>query len=248
LHRLILIFCLVPATVFADVQLTFKDGSKKCGPYIERGAAYCRTIPGGELCWQKNELISSKAVERCDHSDSAAIAKTHYELTENSYVDPKLRTYGIKTYAVLPAEHYIRWLDTRPAEGQKITERNTDKVQHMIQHLGFDCVKRTDLTALSQKRNVSLAGLTNEKAQAIGQLAHADAVVIISIIDSGVDYKNSTVFEEMNLRAVSVATGKILWKSILKGSVEAEYGTYHVHEVLDTIETKLYERLGSKLK
>ncbi len=176
-----------------------------------------------------------------------AVSDLNFVTTENSYVDPKLKTYHIQSYAVLPVEHHVQWLNERAHEGQGVVKRNTDKIELLIMRLGKDCVERSKLDAILKEQALSLTGLTNEKAQYVGKLINADAVIIATIPSMGRHSTQSTYFVDIDIKAVSVSTGKILWKSLLKGSTVAEIDKYNYEDILNTIETKLYELLESKL-
>jgi tetratricopeptide (TPR) repeat protein len=175
------------------------------------------------------------------------VSDLNYIITEKSYIDPKLNTYNIQSYVVLPVEHHVQWLDVYKA-GPGLIKKNINKIELLMMRLGKDCVERSKLDAILKEQALSLTGLTNEKAQYVGKLINADAVVIATIPSMGLHSTQSTFFEDIDIKAVSVATGKILWKSLLKGSVVAPQDTYNNDDILDTIETKLYELLESKLR
>jgi tetratricopeptide (TPR) repeat protein len=191
-----------------------------------------------------------------DPHDSSVVVRSapadmsgfNYELKEDSYVDPKLGKYNIQSYVVLPVEHHVSWLNERAHEGHGVVKRNIDKIELMMMRLGKDCVERSKLDAILNEQKLSLTGLTNEKAQYVGKLTNADAVIITTIPSMGVHQTQSIFYEDIDIKAVSVATGKILWKSMLKGGVTAEKFKYDYEIILDNIETKLYELLESKLK
>jgi hypothetical protein len=63
----------------------------------------------------------------------------------------------------------------------------------------------------------------------------------------GVHSTQSIFFENIDIEAVFVATGKVIWKSLLHGRVVADLNKYNYEILTDTIETKLYEMLASKL-
>ncbi len=175
------------------------------------------------------------------------LSDLNYIITEDSYIDPKLNTYNIQSYVVLPVEHHVQWLDVYQS-GPGLIKKNIDKIELLMMRLGRDCVERSKLDAIMKEQSLSLTGLTNEKAQYVGKLINADAVIIATIPSMGRHSTQSTFFEDIDIKAVSVATGKILWKSLLKGSVVAPQDKYNNDDILDTIETKLYKLLESKLK
>ncbi len=224
---------------------------------------------GDRVEWLKRraecyEKLSSKdkspadyeKVRQYDSRDSAVIVRSapanisafNFELKENSYIDPNLSKYHVQSYVVLPVEHHVQWLNERGSQSEGVVKRNIDKIELMIMRLGKDCVERSKLDAILQEQKLSLTGLTNEKAQYVGKLINADAVIITSIPAMGMYHTESMFFEDIDIKAVSVSTGKILWKSLLKGSVIADKNKHADGLVLDVIETRLYELLESKLK
>lgn len=77
----ILGLCLFPIVAFAETQITFKDGTKVCGHYIEKDNTYCRIMEGGEVCLPKSELVSAATMSVCGdeemNGDSTAYLKEH---------------------------------------------------------------------------------------------------------------------------------------------------------------------------
>jgi len=65
MKSVIVLLCLFPTLAFGAVQLNFKDGSIMCGPYVDNGAAYCKKMSGGEVCWQKSDIKSTVKVDEC---------------------------------------------------------------------------------------------------------------------------------------------------------------------------------------
>ncbi len=175
------------------------------------------------------------------------LSKLRYDLKDNTYIDPNLGSLGIRTYAVAPVEHHVPWLTARADEGSMVMARNGDKIQDMIKLLGCACVKRSELAALLKEQNMPLSDLSYAGAQTLGKRAHADAVILSTVLGMGVDYTNSQVFVNLDIKAVSVKSGKIIWKSLMNGRVDAEYGTYKYQEVLDAIETSLYNLLTTRI-
>jgi tetratricopeptide (TPR) repeat protein len=189
--------------------------------------------------------IDSSVVVRSAQPDYSAL---NYELKENTYVDPKLAKYNIHSYVVLRVEHLVSFLNERPYEGQAVIKRNIDKIEIMMMRLGSDCVERSKLDAILNEQKLSPKGLTDEKVQYVGKLINADAVIIATIPSMGVHSTQSIYFEDIDIKAISVATGKVIWNSRLNGSVVANLDKYNYEIIIDTIETKLYELLASKLK
>jgi len=79
--------CLVPKLAFCEIQLNFKDGSSLCGNYTERDKAYCRMMPAGDFCVQKNEIKSLMTVSGCGDIDgtgeSTGYLKQHNKTQED---------------------------------------------------------------------------------------------------------------------------------------------------------------------
>lgn len=65
MKTIILLMCLIPTIAFAELQLNFKDGTKTCGNYSEKGAQYCKGMTGGEICLDKSTLKSVSKVDDC---------------------------------------------------------------------------------------------------------------------------------------------------------------------------------------
>ncbi len=175
------------------------------------------------------------------------ISSFNYDLKESTYMDPQMSKDRVQAYVVLPVEHHIQWLNERSHEGQGVAKRNSDKLELMLLRLGYDCIERAKLDAILNEQKLSLTGLTKERAQYVGKLVSADAVVIAEIPAMGVHHPLRTCYEDIDIKAVSVSTGKILWKSLLKGSVVSETESVDYRVVLDALETKLYELLEAKM-
>ena len=176
------------------------------------------------------------------------VSALNYELKENSDIDPKISKYNLQSYVVLPVEHQVPWLDKRAEEGRGVVTRNADKVERMIGRLGNDCIDRSKIDSALDAQNLSRTGFTNENAQSVGKLINADAVIITTIPAMGFYNAQSIFYEDLDIKAISVSTGKVLWKSLLKGSVLADRDKYIYAAIYDAMETKLYELLESKLK
>ncbi|HUJ18796.1 MAG TPA: CsgG/HfaB family protein [Nitrospirota bacterium] len=216
-----------------------------------KNRAYCY-----ERLGQNNEARADfERIRYYNLQDNAVVARSplvdlstmNYQVKENGYVDPKINTYNIHSYVVLPVEHHVEFLDARPWEGQRVIKRNTDKIELMMLRLGHECVERAKLEALLREQKLSQTGLTIEKAQYVGKLINADAAIITTIPGMGIHHSQSAYFVDIDIKAVSVSTGQILWKSLLKGFVVTELFGNDYEVVLDNIETKLYELLERKL-
>jgi hypothetical protein len=63
---LILLLCFIPSLAFAETKIKFRDGSAMCGDgYVDKGDKYCKSIGGGESCFDKAEIVSVTAIEDC---------------------------------------------------------------------------------------------------------------------------------------------------------------------------------------
>jgi len=173
-----------------------------------------------------------------------------YELTENSFISPNLKKEGIRTYAVLPVEHDAAWAKNKESKikGVDVAKRNVDKIELLLLQLGFECVERVKLEALLSEQKLSLTGLTIDKAQYVGKLINADAVVLTTIPSMGLHADPYQYFEVIDIKAVSVASGKIMWKSNLKGNTARGNVRIDNDIIFDNIETKLYELLQKKIQ
>jgi len=171
-----------------------------------------------------------------------------YDLSEHSYVDPKIHELNIKSCAVLSVEHKVNWLNTRPDKGKVIVYNNIAKIERMLRGLGYNCLERSKVVEILDNQKLSLAGLSNEKAQQIGKLIKADAVIIATIPSMGKNHSRNMYFEDITIKAISVTSGQVVWSSQLKGSVVAGQNTYDYTLILDSMESKLYDLLQAKLK
>lgn len=71
---IIIVLCLSPSLAFAEeTLLKFKDGSAPmCGNYTEKGNQYCKSVGGGDVCWQKSDIKSVTKVEECEEGGFSA--------------------------------------------------------------------------------------------------------------------------------------------------------------------------------
>lgn len=119
----------------------------------------------------------------------------------------------------------------------------------MLKGLGYTCLDRSKIIALSDDQKLSVTNLANEKARQIGNLLNADAVIIATIPSMGIDRSLNIYYENIDIKAISVASGQTIWNSRLNGRVDATDLEANSHMViLDSIESKLYDLLQSKLK
>ncbi len=174
-------------------------------------------------------------------------AEANFELNEITSVNPNINGLNIKYYAVLPVEHQVEWLSTR-SEGRVVVMNNTAKIERMLRQLGYEYIDRSNMIAKIEDQRLSLSDMTNEKAQQIGKVIKADAVIITTITDMGKDHSKNLFYENISIRAISVTTGQVVWSSQLKGSVAAGQDACNYSLILDSIESKLYERLQVKLQ
>jgi len=172
-----------------------------------------------------------------------------YNLKDDTYVSPKVKELNIQSYAVLNVDLQVNWLNARGG-GQSTTVKNNNiaKIQRMLIGLGYGCVERSTITALVDDQKLSLSDLTTEKAKQIGRLLNVDAVIIAKIPSMGKNHALNTYYEDIEIKAISVANGHVIWNSLLKGSVDAGQDVYGHMVVLDSIESKLYDLLQTKLK
>ncbi len=176
------------------------------------------------------------------------LSDLEFTLTDNSFIPPRNTGEGVRTIVVLPIDYHDDSLYRSQQEVQGVVRRNGDKIELMLMRLGYDCVERVKLEALLAEQRLSLTGLTEEKGKLVGKLINADAVVMTSIPFLGVDTAQGAVIENIDIKMVSVTTGRILWKSLLRGSTVAHSDSYNRQDIFDILETKLYDLLEAKLK
>ncbi len=176
--------------------------------------------------------------------------KLDYKVSENTFVNPGIKNMNINTYLVFPAIIHAAWLNKKNEEvtRKSFEQRNADKLELMLLRLGYNCVDRSKLEKILTEQKLSLSGVTVENAKNIGKLLAADAVVIVTIPDTGWFSEQNMSFTNISVKAVSVRTGSIVWKSILKGTVAHDYKKIHDRIVVDHIESKLYRLLEEKLR
>ena len=173
-----------------------------------------------------------------------------YNLSDDSYVVPKLNELNIHSYAVLNVDLRVDWLNKRgKSQSTAFVDSNIAKIERMLKGLGYTCLDRSKIIALSDDQKLSVTNLSNEKVQQIGRLLNADAVIVATIPSMGINRSLNIYYENIDIKAISVASGQAIWNSRLNGSVDATDLEANSHMViLDSIESKLYDLLQSKLK
>ena len=182
-------------------------------------------------------------------TDSNSDLRLKYNLSDDSYVTPKTNELNIHKYAVLNVDIKVDWLNKREGgQSKTVADNNIAKIERTLKSLGYECIEKSKIMTLLDDQKMSLTDLTNEKAQQIGRLLKADAVIIATIPGMGKDFNLNTYFEQIEIKAILVADGHIIWNSLLKGSVDAGQEVYGHMVILDSIETKLYDLLQAKLQ
>lgn len=173
-----------------------------------------------------------------------------YNLSDDTSVTPNVNELNIHSYAVLNVDLQVDWLNKRgKSQSTAFINNVIAKIEKMLKSLGYACLDRSRIIAVLDDRKLSVADLTNEKAQQIGNLINADAVIIATIPSMGINRAQNIYYENIEIKAISVANGQIIWNSRLKGSVDATGQEANSHMViLDAIESKLYDLLQDKLK
>lgn len=171
-----------------------------------------------------------------------------YELNDNSYFNPNISKYDTKTYAILPFETNISWLKKRPNEEKLLVDNNIAKTEKILEGLGYKCINRGLIDKIINDNKLIFANLNNDTAQQIGKILGVDSVILATIPSMGKDHGKNMYFENINIKAISVIDGQVLWSSVLGGSVKDENVKYSYLLILDSIEIKLYELLQQRLK
>jgi hypothetical protein len=194
-------------------------------------------------------LIMSLTISSLEAADRDK-EKLNYKVAENTFVYPGIKNMSINTYLVFPAIIRASWLHNKNEEVTKKSyeQRNADKIELLLLRLGYNCVDRSKLNRILAERNLSLSELTVDNAKNVGKDLLADAVVIVTIPDMGWFKDQSMSFTDISVKAVSVKTGSVIWKSMLKGTVSHDYKKIHDRIVVDYIETRLYKLLEEKLR
>ncbi len=195
------------------------------------------------------------AVARDTSSDSvtgtaADLEGSKYEISEDTVVDPQISLTKIGTYLVLPVEQTVPWGEGYEDVGGRVSRRNVDRIEFMIMRLGKECVDRIALTPLLKKQKISMSKIRIEDALTVGKMMNAQVVILTTINSRGFRNSTNTYFEGITVKAVSVNTGQVLWKSELKGSViPADSVPYYYFELIYySVEAQLYDALEQKLK
>ncbi len=180
--------------------------------------------------------------------EPADVAGLKFEVSEKSYIDTLNNKNKVRSYLVLPVEQLTPFPDDLSDVGKRDSKRNIDKIELMVMRLGSECVERTNLNSILNERKISPSNIANENAQTVGKLMSADAVVITTNSQK-VYHATRTYVTDIDIKAVSVVSGNILWQSHLNGSVSVDASLTNLHELIyDTLETKLYNALEDKLQ
>lgn len=193
-------------------------------------------------------LPSDKTAQAFLTRDKDVEQQLVYDLKEDTSVDPKISGLNIKTYALLGVYHHVDWLNTRADKGNTLIYNNTVKIERMLRRLGYDCIERSRTLDVLETQKVLHTTLTNEQAHEAAKALKVDAYVIATIPSMGRDQMAGKLFEDIEIKAMSTATGRVIWDTTLKGSVVVEQDKYNPTLILDTMETKLYDVLMKKLR
>jgi tetratricopeptide (TPR) repeat protein len=126
-------------TLQGDAYIDRADSYYQEGNYVAAIESYTEALKFGDrVSWlkaraasyyklgQKDEAIADyKRVLYYSPTDSMSrnfsssdnSLDLKYDLTESTYVDPKILKFNIKSYAVLSVEHQVSWLNTRSDKG-----------------------------------------------------------------------------------------------------------------------------------
>ena len=204
--------------------------------------------------------------------EPADVAGLTFEAKEKTTIDPLMSRNTIRSYFVLPIEQLTPYPDDLADAGQRDSKRHVDKIELMIMRLGSECVDRTNMNSILDERKILLTRINylytqpvgqpngtyaardavnsqqNANAQTVGQLMGADAV-IIAMNSQNVNHNGGKYSAGIYIKAISVSTGRVLWESLLTGSVVVNESLTNLHELIyDTLEAKLYNTLEDKLQ
>ena len=72
------ILCLIPTVALGDgaVKLHFHDKTTMCGEYTLKGDKYCKSIGGGDVCWDKADIASVEKTDECEEGGGYATGGT----------------------------------------------------------------------------------------------------------------------------------------------------------------------------
>jgi tetratricopeptide (TPR) repeat protein len=166
-----------------------------------------------------------------------------YNLGDSNFIEQKDKKLNIRTYAVIGVDVQVNWLTERSAY-QSITwaNHNIAKIERILTNLGYVCLDRQKITDYSVNQKLSFSDLTAEKIQQIGHLINADAVIVATIPSMGRDRSSGqdAFFEKIEIKAILVADGQIIWSALLSGRVKIDPEVEaHSHMfILDSIESK----------
>jgi tetratricopeptide (TPR) repeat protein len=254
-----------------EVSADRADDYEREGDYQSAVVSYTAALQFGDrTSWLKERAICYSKLGQMDlaaadanrvlyYSPTDLIARSltssnsplslKYNLSDNSYITPKIDKLNIRSYAVLSVNLKVSWLNARGGgQSKAVVNNNIAKIERMLKGLGYEYLERPKIIALVDDQKLSLTELTNEKAQRIGRLVGSDAVIIATIPAMGKNHALNTYYEDIEIKAISVADGHTIWSSFLKGSADGGQDAYGHMIILDSIESKLYDLLQKKLK
>jgi hypothetical protein len=71
MKTILIILCLIPTLALAETKLNFKDKTTMCGAYELKGNQYCKSMSGGEMCWNKADIASVEKTDECEQGGYA---------------------------------------------------------------------------------------------------------------------------------------------------------------------------------
>jgi len=101
MKTILIILCLIPTLALAETKLNFKDKTTMCGAYELKGNQYCKSMSGGEMCFDKAEIVSIAKVDDC----------TAVEPGEANTASLKANQQVYKVYKGAPAQDCSGWLN-----------------------------------------------------------------------------------------------------------------------------------------
>jgi len=188
-----------------------------------------------------------------DNSDympgsKADVAGLKIEVSEKNIVSPRIGMHKKQSYLVFPIEAENIYA-TEPDEEQRIVRRYIDRMELVLLKSGNECVERNLIREILKERKILATNISYDNAQSIGRQMSADVIVIGTHSHGGVG-ATQVWYAEVNIKAVSVSTGKILWKALLKSSavVSDSINTYYHERIYEALDNSIYAVLEEMFK
>jgi len=179
------------------------------------------------------------------------IDKLGFDLTEETHIISTISENKTNTYLVLNANILAPWINKEDNLRKKISFecRNAEKIELMLLSLDKSCISRLKVMKELKGKELSYDNFESDSiiSDACNKL-NIDAVILITIPDMGWLSEQKMSMTEINVKALSISTGEIIWKSFLKGYVYHDLNKVSDQIVIENMESKLYKLLENKLK